>query len=66
MRGQVIEIITNKHLSSGGNCGLTITQIRSQLNCDLQELKKVLNELFKDNQIKIKDGIHGKLILMNN
>jgi len=66
MRSQTIEIITNKHLSSGGHCGLTINQIRNQLNCDMNELKQVMNELFKDNQIKIKDGIHGKLIFFNN
>lgn len=54
----VLQAIKKKHLSSGGHCGVFLTDFEG----DFKEIKKKVNELFKLGKITIHDGIHGKLI----
>ena len=64
LKNKVVDILELKKASSAGHCGFTITQIHSQLNGDLKQLKQIMNELFKENIINIRHGIHGKLIFL--
>ena len=55
---KILEQLEIKSKSSGGHCGLYITDLEG----DIKELRKALNELYVQNKITIHDGIHGKLI----
>lgn len=50
--------LKEKDESSGGHCGLYITDFEGEI----KELRKTLNDLYVQNKITIHDGIHGKLI----
>ena len=61
MKTEILEIIKNKYINSGGNKGVYLTDF----NYDKKELSKILNELFKEKLIKVAFGIHGKMAMLN-
>ena len=63
MRTKLIDYLFEKKQKTGGNCGTTIPQLKEELNCELSELKEILNDLFKSGLIEIKHGIHGRMVL---
>lgn len=58
MKNKVLEILNKKHESSGGHCGVKLIDF----GMDTNQLKLVLNELFKEGKISVHDNQHGKLI----
>lgn len=62
MEEQVIQLIETHHKKSGGKCGLLIVSLKNQLNTDFKTLRPILEKLYKNKSIIIRDGIHGKLI----
>ncbi len=58
MKEQVLKILKEKHLKTGGHCGVLIYHF----DYDLTELKKTLNQMYKDRLITVHDGPHGELI----
>lgn len=62
---QVLEIIENKHSESGGSCGCDIPGIMLKVNLDYENIKPILNELFTQKVIRVRKGINGNLIFIN-
>jgi DNA-binding IscR family transcriptional regulator len=48
----------------GDKCGSTIVSITQATNIEIEQLKTILNRLFKDKIIIIRKGINGKLIFL--
>jgi len=62
MRTKLISFLEDQRKKTGGHCGKSIPQLMIELDCELQELKELLNDLYAKNLIEIKDGIHGRMI----
>lgn len=65
MEDKVWETIMEKHTASGGHNGSYAARIKNQLNIPYSELRKILNRLYKEKKIILKDGSQGKLIFPN-
>lgn len=62
LRDKVIEFIETKSKASGNHSGLLLPVICSTLEVGSSELKPILNALYKEGFIQVRDGINGKLI----
>lgn len=62
MRTRLISFLEDKRKRTDGHCGTTVAQLRTELDCDLQELKDMLNQLMKQGLIETKSGIHGRMV----
>lgn len=58
MKQQILKILKEKHLKTGGHCGVLIYNF----NYNLMELKDTLNKMYSEGLITVHDGAHGKLI----
>jgi hypothetical protein len=58
MKQKLLDQIKQKHIGSGGHCGLYISDFVGNLG----DIKKALNELFKEKKITVHDGIHRQII----
>ena len=61
--------IVIKHLNDfkdlrGTKCGENIVSISQATNIPIEQVKIILNGLFKEKIISIREGIHGKLIFL--
>lgn len=63
MKDKIIELLEIKYKSSGGNNGIYITELRKQF--EYVELRKTLNQLFKEKIIRASFGVHGKMAMLN-
>lgn len=63
---QLLEIIQEYSKQTGNKCGLTAVHLIQRTGIALPEMKIQLNQLFVAGEIKVRDGIHGKLIFTNN
>ncbi len=59
---KVLRKLKEQHDKSGGHCGLYLTELKRELNISQAKLKEELNELYKNKEISVCQGIHGKLI----
>ena len=57
----ILEQIEAKHEATGGKCGVYI----QYFDGDVSEVKKELNRLLKMNTIKSREGIHGRMAMLN-
>ncbi|MFL1896826.1 hypothetical protein ACJRPK_14055 [Aquimarina sp. 2-A2] len=60
----ILQALKAKSDTSGGHCGTYLVNLSHSTSIELKELKKALNELYKNKEIKIREGIHGKLIFI--
>ena len=60
MKDQVIKQIKEKHISSGGKCGVKLIDF----GISIKKLKPILNQLYKDDLITVHDNHHGKLVML--
>jgi len=58
MKQQILKQLEEKHISSGGHCGLRLVDF----GIDFYVLKTYLNQLYLDGLITIHDNHQGKLI----
>lgn len=63
---QVKELITKRQTSSNNSSGTRLNYISKCLNINMQELKPILNQLYKDNYLILRQGINEKLIFLKN
>lgn len=59
-------MIEERSDSTHNHCGLYFPEISKKLKIKDIELKSILNELYTEGFIKVRDGINGKLIFKNN
>lgn len=57
----VLEMLQERHTSSGGHCGRYPQDIANELGIPLRQVFEKLNDLYKKGLITVHDGIHGKL-----
>ena len=65
LENEVIKILIHKHKISGGHNGTYAVSILTQLQIEYASLRKILNKLYKEKKIIIRDGSKGKLIFPN-
>lgn len=58
--------ITERQTLNGNKCGTTMPYLISELVIDSEELKTLLNQLYKDKFITIRQGINNQLIFLRN
>lgn len=63
---KVLEILEEKHIKSGGHNGCRVPELCHQTDSTCQDMRETLRILYKQKRIKIRDGIHGYLIFINN
>ncbi len=63
---QAKELIFNRQSSSNNSSGTSLNHISKCLDITIQQLKPILNQLYKDNYIIIRKGINGELIFLKN
>lgn len=59
LRDQILTLLEAKHNSSGGHCGMKLTDFEGM---SLKELKSELNLLYSERLITIHPGAQGKII----
>lgn len=65
MRDKIFDFISERYQSSGGNCGVYLTELRKEFEMTSQDLSDILNILFIEGKIKVSFGIHGKMAMLN-
>ena len=65
LENEVIKILIHKHKISGGHNGTYAVSILNQLQVEYSSLRKILNKLYKEKKIIIRDGSKGNLIFPN-
>lgn len=65
MKSKILEIIEKKYEKTNGHCGTYATDLMKHFKCKYIDIKKHLIELYLENKIIIKPGIHGNLIFKN-
>ncbi len=51
MKDNILQIIEEKHNSSGGHCGTYATDLVKELGCKYEEVRSVLIELYAKDEI---------------
>lgn len=64
MLDKVKAVITAHHKRTAGKTGITNIAIALKLDCSISDLKPILNQLYVDEFIKIREGINHKLIFV--
>lgn len=62
MPKDLLNIIQEYSRKTDNKCGLTAVQLSGLSGIPFQELKAVLNDMYKEGLIRVRDGVHGKLI----
>ena len=60
----VLKYLNDFKKRRGDKCGSTIVSIAQATNIEFEQLKTILNRLFKDKSIVTRKGINGKLIFL--
>lgn len=63
MKQKILDELKNHFEKTNG--GLSMVKLKELLNIEVSELKKELNELYKEGKIRIRQGINQKLIYAN-
>jgi len=66
MLRKIKDKITERQTLNGNKSGTTIPYLISELGIDSEELKTLLNQLYKEKFITIRQGINNKLIFLKN
>ena len=59
---KVIQIINDNAAATGNLCGLSLVQISKRARLTVAEARQILNQIHADKKIRIREGIHGKLV----
>ena len=63
MKAQILELVKEKHISSGGKCGTYFVEFQSALNLSAAEFEELVTEMYNDEQIDIRMGINGFMVM---
>jgi hypothetical protein len=62
MKDKILKLLQEKEDSTSQ--GFTIVGLVNALNLPISELKLILTDLHKENKIKVRKGINGKIIYL--
>lgn len=65
MKSKILQIVESKHKSSNGSCGTTFAVFLIQLQVSDSEFQEVITEMYNDNEIEIREGINGFMVMKN-
>jgi len=60
----VLELITKHQQNTNNKCGVPVPLILIECATSYELLKPILNSLFTEKKIKVREGINGKLIFL--
>lgn len=63
MKAKILEIVKQKHISSGGKCGTYFVEFLSALNLSAAEFEELISEMYNDDKIDIRMGINGFMVM---
>lgn len=63
---QAKELIFNRQSSSNNSSGTSLNHISKCLDITIEQLKPILNRLYKESYITVRKGINGELIFLKN
>lgn len=63
---QAKELIFNRQSSSNNSSGTTMNHISKCLDITIEQLKPILNQLYKESYITVRKGINEELIFLKN
>lgn len=63
MKARILEITQRKHISSNGSCGTYFVDLIEELKVTATEFEKVISEMYNDDEIEIREGINGFMIM---
>lgn len=61
---EVFKVIEENHNLTNGSCGLSIVALKIKLGSNCTELKPILNQLYSEKKIIVREGINHKLIFI--
>ena len=59
---EVLKIINDNAVATGNLCGLSLVQVSKRAKLTIAEARQILNQIHADKKIRIREGIHGKLV----
>ena len=59
---KIKELITQKHTTSSGRCGLYIVDLQNELKLTIEELRPLLRKLYEQKFFIVREGLNGKLL----
>lgn len=62
---QILTLLQEYSERTGHHCGLTVPQLMNRSGLPLAKVKVQLGTLYTEGKIKVREGIHGKLIFIN-
>ncbi len=62
LKQSIKSLINEKHKLSNGSNGYYLVDLKNLLNCSLIELNNILNELYTEKFIVVRNEVNGKLI----
>jgi len=62
LKNKIIEIVDNNHEKTNGSCGIYFKQILKELNITYDFLQLLVSELYNEEKIDIRLGIHGNML----
>lgn len=65
MKDEILNIIKKKHRLSGGHCGQSLVTLQREASIGFIELREILNQLWREKEITIAEGVNNKLIFYN-
>ena len=65
MKYEILNIIKKKHRLTGGHCGHSLVTLQRESSIGFIELREILNQLWREKEITIAEGVNNKLIFYN-
>lgn len=59
----ILTHLSELHERSGGHNGIYVPQIEKLTGKPIEELKDILNQLFTEGKIQVREGVNGKMIM---
>lgn len=62
---EVLNIINQNAAITGNLSGISLVQISNMVAIPMKEIREILNQIHAEKKIRIREGIHGKLVFAN-
>lgn len=59
----ILTHLSELHEKTGGHNGIYLPQIEKLTGKRIEELKNILNKLFTEGKIQVREGVNGKMIM---
>jgi hypothetical protein len=63
MKAKILELVNQKHKSSNGSCGTYFAEFSRKLDVSLIEFEELISEMYNNEEIQIREGINGFMVM---